>query len=418
MSMGLLRSHRLATGALLVSAASAVTACGAATQEVRTVRGAAAPVAAADPGPLARASSAFGLSVLDAWCRRDPSANVVLSPSSLSSGLGMVHQAARGETAAAMARTLRLPPGDLLPALRARTGALKALNTRDVKLRTVDQVWADRALTPNRDYLDRVATAYDASLKLLDVRGDPEGARATVNEEIKKITEGLVPRLLPENSVRANTGWILTDALYLKARWAAEFKKQDTAPAPFTTAAGRRVDTPMMRRTTGYGVARHRGWTAVDLPYRDGRLSMTALLPDTRAGGCPGLSPATLDALTGALRPTTVDLSIPKVRLKTQADLKPLLGELGMARAFGDGADLRGLSPRAVRLQFVQHAATLLVDERGTEAAAATGSGVEALAAPPRGEKIVFDRPHVLVVRDTRTGEPLFLARVADPTRS
>jgi serpin B len=66
---------------------------------------------------------------------------------------------------------------------------------------------------------------------------------------------------------------------------------------------------------------------------------------------------------------------------------------------------------------LIVHAATLQVDEQGTVASAATAVGIGAAAAAPAPRTVVFDRPYVLLMTDTATGEPLFLARVADPDR-
>src|SRR5580704_11434341 len=71
-----------------------------------------------NPRPYGTADAAFGLDVLGAVCRSAPRANLVLSPSSLASGLGMAYLGARGSTAQAMARVLDLPAtgGPGLPA--------------------------------------------------------------------------------------------------------------------------------------------------------------------------------------------------------------------------------------------------------------------------------------------------------------
>src|ERR1700745_3980890 len=63
----------------------------------------------ADPRPYGVADATFGLDTRGAWCRADPRANLVLSPSSLASGLGMAYLGARGDTAQAMAGVLHLP---------------------------------------------------------------------------------------------------------------------------------------------------------------------------------------------------------------------------------------------------------------------------------------------------------------------
>ncbi|MFI0444398.1 serpin family protein [Actinomadura sp. 6N118] len=413
--MGFLRTS---TALGCAAALSLAAACGSERQEATTLRGAVAKVPAADPRPYAAADSAFGLNLLKAWCGKEPTANVVLSPSSLSSGLGMVQLGARGQTATAMVRTLALPAGDPVAGLHARNQAFKSFGGKDVTFTTTDQVWSDRRFKPDQAYLDKVATAYDAGLKLLDITGDPEGARQTINDAVKKATGGQIGDLLPSGTVNKSTGWVLTDAVYLKAKWATPFKKSSTAPRSFTTAAGQKIDTDMMSRAGMFGYARTKGWTAVDLPYSGGRLSMTALLPDTARGGCPGLDAGTLQEVTGALKPADIELHLPKAKLKSKADMKPLLTDLGMGAAFSDQADLTGISTDAKKIQFVRHAATLLVDEKGTEAAAATGTGIGVTSAPPEpGMKVVFDRPYLMLVRDTKTGEPLFLARVADPTK-
>jgi serpin B len=120
-------------------------------------------------------------------------------------------------------------------------------------------------------------------------------------------------------------------------------------------------------------------------------------------------------ALAGGAGGTAV--ALPRVSLSTKADLKDLLAGLGMGVAFTSGADFSGLSRQACCIGLVEHAATLQVGEKGTVASAATAVGVlpSAAQAPP-ARQVTFDRPYLLLVTATSTGEPLFLARVADPT--
>ena len=108
-------------------------------------------------------------------------------------------------------------------------------------------------------------------------------------------------------------------------------------------------------------------------------------------------------------------IALPKVSLRSSASLGNLLAGLGMSVAFSSGADFTGLSPQACCIGLVQHAATLAVTGKGTVGSAATAVGIAPTAiSVPRGA-VAFDRPYVLLVTDTQTGEPLFLARVADP---
>ncbi len=412
---------RAAAGAAV--AALLIAGCGSSPATPAMARGAAVREPLMDPRPYGTADTAFGLDVLGAWCQADPRANLVLSPSSLASGLGMAYLGARGGTARAMAGVLHLPVagGQALQAgLQARSAALRGLAGPGVTLNASDQVWADPTLTTERSYLNAVATGYDAGLAQVPLLSQPEQARQEINQAIAHGTDGQIPQLLLPGSLY-HVGWVLTDALYLHADWATPFDPSQTAPDPFTTAAGRRVTAQFM--TGGqYRAVSAGGWTAVWLPYAGGKLAMEALLPPAGAAGAAGCvmpAAAALAAMTSQLASRGPALSrmivLPKVNLSTQVSLKPLLTQLGMGVAFSPAADFAGLSPQACCIGLVEHAATLGIGEKGTVASAATAVTVEPTAARETPPQVIFDHPYLLLVTSSGTGEPLFLARVANP---
>jgi serine protease inhibitor len=373
------------------------------------------------PRPYGAADTAFGLDVLSAWCRTDPQANLVLSPSSLASGLGMAYLGARGGTARAMGRVLQLPAAggqQLQAGLQARSAALRDLSGPGVTLDASDQVWADPGLVTERSYLNAVATGYDAGLAQAPLLHNPEQARQEINQVIASATKGQIPQLLPPGSLD-NIGWVLTDALYMHAAWATPFDANATSPGPFTTAAGQQVTAQFM--TGGqFRAVRVGGWTAVWLPYRGGKLAMEALLPPAGASDCTMPAAAALGTMTSRLASgqpgaLTSSVAFPKVNLAAHTSMKPLLATLGMGVAFTPSADFTGLSPQACCIGLVEQAATLGVGEKGTVASAATAVGMEPTAARVLPPQVLFDRPYVMLVTDRATGEPLFMARVANP---
>jgi serine protease inhibitor len=423
------RPARLAAAAAAVVAVSALAAgCGTRPAPqlgpAREIRGVVADEPQVSPKPYAAADLAFGLDLLGAWCRQDPAQNIVLSPSSLASGLGMAYLGAAGTTAQAMARVLHLPAsGSIEAGLQARSRAFARLSGSGVTVAAADRVWADPKLLPIRSYLDAVATSYGAGIGRVPLLTDPARAAGQIDAAIAAATKGHITNLLSAEAVQGSI-FVLTDALYLKARWADPFPPDQTTTGGFMTAAGQRVRVHYLNNDVTS--ASDGGWTAVSLPYRGGKLSMTALLPPASAsagtapataGNCPDLSPATLAALTRKLdgpRSRINPLSLPEVNLRTKADLQPLLSGLGMGVAFGGGADFSRMSVQAGSLGTVEHAATLRVDAQGTVASAATAVTVlptALVASPP----VVFNRPYLLLVSAAGTGEPLFLARVANP---
>jgi serpin B len=146
---------------------------------------------------------------------------------------------------------------------------------------------------------------------------------------------------------------------------------------------------------------------------------MTALLPPAGSAGCSLPPAAGLARLTAGLggKAATASVALPKVNLATHQQMNGLLAGLGMGIAFGPAADFTGLSPAAGYISIVEHAATLQVAERGTVGSAATGVGIAPSSLQiTSGPQIDFDRPYLMLVTDTSTGEPLFFARVVNPS--
>src|SRR5262249_9969211 len=139
-------------------------------------------------------------------------------------------------------------------------------------------------------------------------------------------------------------GWVLTSALYMKADWATPFDPGETNPAPFTIAGGGHVTAKFM---TGYELpyATASGWKAVSIPYKGGKLTMTALLPPAGSGACALPSQAALRTVAAELKTAgnsdTATALLPKVNLSTNGpvgDMKPVLLRLGMGLAFSPSA--------------------------------------------------------------------------------
>lgn len=415
--------------AAVITAAGCGQAAATPPQPPAASRGVADSDLAATPRALGAADTAFGLDVLGAWCRQDPAANIVLSPESLASGLGMAYLGARGSTARAMAGVLHLPAAGaaLETGLHARSAALRALDGPGVTVAGSDRVWASPSLMPLPSFLRAVAAGYGASVGRAPLLTNPARAATQIDAAIAAATRGHIPQLLGPGSLNG-VSWVLTDALYLDAEWASPFQASQTKPGAFTTASGGQVSAEFLRGGS-FRFATSDGWTAVSLPYRGGKLTMTALLPDSGSGGCPALSAASLGGVMTALarRGGEADgggaagssgltaIALPKVSLHSSASLDGLLASLGMGTAFGGSADFSGLSPSACCIGMVVHAATIAVGEKGTVGSAATAVGMLPTAVSVPLSRIVFDRPYLLLVTATGSGEPVFLARVADP---
>ncbi|MFI6845515.1 serpin family protein [Kitasatospora sp. NBC_00085] len=387
----------------------------------------------ADPAQVAAtaaATNAFGLDLLHTLTAAPDQAgrNMVLSPSGLATALAMVLPGARGATADELAKALHT---ELTPQQYAlATGALaRRLPPADgLTLRQSDGLWAQQGFPLNQDYLATLAAAFDTGVHTADFTKDPEGARRSVNAAVEKATEGRIKDLFGEKAINKDTRLALTDALYLKAKWATPFKPENTADKPFHRLDGSAPAVSTMGRTGTFRYAEGSGgilgepWQAVELPYADGGLAMDLLVPAQGgfAAFTKGLDQAQLDRILGELADQSVDLTLPRFHFDTANELTPTLRALGVNAAF-DAADFGGIpgagAQERLKIGTVVQKATIEVDEEGTVAAAGSGVGMEAAgaAAPKRPVELHIDRPFLFLIRDTATGRPLFLGQVTDP---
>jgi serpin B len=237
--------------------------------------------------------------------------------------------------------------------------------------------------------------------------------------------------LVPPSAVTNDTRLVLVNAIYFLGDWQQPFEKEATSPAPFHAARGRTHDVPTMHRSATLRLAKGAGWKALELPYKGGQLSMLVLLPDAVDGLAAferGLTAETLDAVLRGLASVRVAVALPKFEVNPQEPiaLADMLKAMGTNAAFDRRrADFTGMAnPRdpADRLFLAEvfHKAFVKVDEKGTEAAAATAAVMARVSgmpmAPPESSRPTH--PFLFLIRDNASGLVLFVAASPIPRLS
>lgn len=377
----------------------------------------------------AQAVNDFGLDLYRVVAGSGPaSGNTVVSPASVALALAMARAGARGETAAQMDAVLRDFGADETAAWTAALDAAFAERTQtlqgpdgtpvDVTLRIANAPFAQRDMPLEPAYLEALGTRFGAGLRLVDYVAATEAARQTINGWVAEQTEQRIPELLAPGTITPLTRLALVNAIYLKAPWMTPFDEDATAPASFTRPDGSVIEVPTMSASTMLGYATGAGWQAVELPYAGGQLAMMVVVPDDLASFAAGLDAATLGRIVTALADRQVRLALPRFSIETKASLADTLATLGMPLAFDpDRADFSAMtSTEQLFIDKVVHQATIDVDEKGTEAAAATAVSMALRAAPLDTVTLRVDRPFLFALRDVPTGAVLFLGHVTDPS--
>ncbi len=338
----------------------------------------------------------------------------------------MTFAGARTTTEEEMADTLHflLPQDQLHPAFNALDLELASReegfedDEAGFQLNIANTIWGQEGYEFLQEFLDTLALNYGAGLQLLDFMEDPETARIIINDWVSEQTEGRIEDLIPQGVIDAATRLVLTNAIYFKAQWMEQFEESNTVDGPFHLLDGSEVTVPLMSQEEGFPYAEGDGYQAIELPYVGGQTSMVILLPEEGRFEEfeSALSVEQVAEIIGSMQFESLILTMPKFEFESDFSLSKTLAEMGMPTAFGFDADFSGMNgKRDLYISDVVHKAFVLVDEEGTEAAAATAVIVAEMGAIIPEIEMKIDRPFIFMIRDIETDSILFLGRVLNP---
>jgi serpin B len=360
----------------------------------------------------------------------------------------MLYAGADGDTRTEMARVLHFPEDEtaLHSSFEAFRRDLEKLTSKtaemaeDAKrfggprepiiLRVANGLFGQTGYDFRDSFLQLAKDRYGAGLEMLDFATDRRRSAKHINHWVEERTNGRIKDILPRE-LDARERLVLVNAIYLKAPWASEFPVKDTKPEPFHIRGGAPADVPTMREQRRYGYAKLDDFAAVSIPYVGDDLHFLILVPDDVKGLAAleaKLKPEIL-AKCASLKMAEVDLHLPRFKIEPPAlDIRNTLETLGMKSAFNEptgSANFDRLARRRVDdylyISAILHKTFIAIDERGTEAAAATAVRMLAFAAPqepPKPIEVKVDRPFFFAIQHRSSGACLFMGRVADPRAS
>ncbi len=382
----------------------------------------------------------------------------------------------REQLAATKARMQQLREGGKWQELRAAqqqeqkiVATLNELSAQvdQYEIRVANALWGEKTYPFDPEYLATIGEYYKTGgIFPVDFRRAFDDARLNINAWIEDQTNRRIKDLIPAGALDEYTRLVLTNAIYFKGEWATPFEEQHTRDRDFTLADGTKVQTPIMHapslKVARYGAfnsdgsffdtpmrIRHDqdpkqfypesgGFAMVELPYKGDDLSMVVIAPNDPAGLAAievQWTPAKLDRWIGQLQQRETHVYLPRFTMETEFTLGDAEGtgtleQMGMVRAFKDprfpetGAQFPGMTTSTdpmeqLYMSKVLHKAFVEVNEKGTEAAAATAVFMAGPTSVPRDRPFVpefkADRPFVFLIRDNRTGTVLFLGRMMAP---
>ncbi len=348
-------------------------------------------------------------------------ANTALSPYSIHAALTLARLGAEGETAAELDSVLL--PAPYSPEI---LNDYAALNTsifaprEDVTVTQANSLWITTKASFRPAFLQDAERIFAATPQPIDFTSAEE-ARATINRWVASKTNSLITKLLPPGSIIPSTVSTLVNALYFKAPWSNQFQKESTKDAPFWIGPGQEPTVPLMYQSERAAYFENDSWQGVHLSYQRNEFYFLLLVPKEKLS-TPNLlrqfSPTLLDdALTNTTF-TKVNLHMPRFTIRQSQNITDKLLTTGLTKALSGSADYRGIATIPIAISRVQHEAVVIVDEYGTEAAAATAIVLARsafLPHPPEPKEVRADHPFVFAIIHRNSRAPLFLGVVGDP---
>jgi serpin B len=381
---------------------------------------------ASDIQTLVDGNNTFALDLYQSLRTQD--GNLFYSPFSISLALAMTYAGARGETESQMADTLHfnLAQGQLHPAFNAldqeldKRGEPASKDSQPMQLDIANAVWAQKDYPFLDEYLDLIAGNYGAGIRLADFINKAEAIRKEINNWVSDQTKGKIEDLIPQGTLNAMTRMVLVNAIYFKADWQSQFDPSSTVETPFHLSDGSQVQVDMMVESMhNLLYTNGDGYQAVELPYVGVTAAMDIIVPNEGSFQVieTKLDTYLLEEVLGDMQPTSLELGLPKYSFTSEFGLSNTLAGMGMDSAFDpERADFSGMTgDRDLFISDVIHKAFVAVDEKGTEAAAATAVIMELAAAPMSEHRLIIDRPFIFVIRDLPSGQILFVGRVLNP---
>lgn len=388
--------------------------------------------------------NSLGIDLLHITGRTD--ANALLSPYSIQSALAMTYAGADGSTKTEMARALHLPENqvqasweigalqDDLAAVVQRSAEAAARMQRyertndPIVLDVANRLFGQQGYDFRPEFLELLKTNFHAPFQAMDFIHNSSPATKTINDWVAGKTNQKIRDLIPEGALDALTRLVLVNAVYFKAPWAEPFPEGGTKPLPFHANGGAPVDVATMLIEKSFGYAKTNGLTIVSVPYSGGEIQFLIILPDDVNGlgkAEAGLTAAQLAAWAN-LSASEVRLYLPKFKIEPPTlPLGEALQNLGMKSAFNiprGSANFDRIAPRRpndyLYISRVFHKTYLDLDEKGTEAAAATAVAMakaSAIMRPAQPVEVRVDHPFIFAIQHRASGACLFLGHLVDP---
>ena len=339
----------------------------------------------------------------------------MVSPLSITCALGMLNNGASGNTKAQITKVLGF--GDSQESVNQFAGKMMAeLPTIDSESQVAlsNTIFVNDIYKLKADFVKLAGQYYNATP---ETRNFSDGKTLdAINQWASDHTQQMITEVLSPDDFKTEAVSYLLNAIYFKGTWAVEFDKAETVDEVFEGAAKK---MPMMHVNNTFNYMENETCQAVRLTYGNGAYAMTVLLPrngKTASQVAETLNAATWEPYQHMAGTAVVDVKLPRFETQTDVKLNNVLAALGMTDAFiAKRADFSQFCDTPTCIDLMKQVSKIVVDEKGSEAAAVTiaGSVNTTSIVPGAMPHVNFhaNHPFLYVISEQSTGAILFIGQ-------
>lgn len=305
-------------------------------------------------------------------------------------------------------------------AVKSLTTYLKEVDPK-VKVNIANGIWYREGLSVQVPFKSAMETYYDANISALDF--NEPNAHQVINNWIASQTNDLIKNML--DGIPREAVMYLVNAIYFKGDWKYQFDPQKTKKEPFYPENGPTIQVDMMesKGKVGLNIGGNAKVNYLEIPYSTGQYQMAIIQPQSGplSSILPEITAKNLALWSENARESSVILKMPKFKMKhKENDLRAKLENMGLVIPFSPNSDnftkiFEGTFPPML-ISRVIHEALIEVDEKGTEAAAATIIEIGVTSMPSGPTIITLDKPYYFLIKEKSSGAILFMGKLGNPS--
>ena len=348
---------------------------------------------------------------------QDNNSNVILSPISAALALAMTYNGADSTTKTAMEESLKKEGFTTEEINKIYKNLMNGLMSVDknVTLNIANSIWYRDNFYVEEEFINTNQNFYDAEVRALDF-GDPS-AIDIINNWVEEKTNDKIKDIIKQ--ISPLTVMFLINAIYFNGIWKYEFNEESTVDSHFLLSDGSIIQVPTMYLEEKVMYYENEIFSSVELLYGAGNYSMIILLPNHDKSTddiVNELTKETWDDWNNSYIEEEVLVGLPKFKFEFEDSLNNPLTDMGMGIAFIPGeANFSKINPdQDIFISMVKQKAYIDVNEKGTEAAAATVVEMELTAIPDK-KYFTVNRPFMFVIKEKDTNVIIFIGRVMRP---